>query len=255
MRVGFVNYINALPLAQAFVEGHLESKARLVLEIPSVLNGLLRREKLDVSLVSSAEYLDGNYALLPNYGIAAEKKILSVNLYVKKHLPTLHQSRLGLTHHSATSIALLKVLCFHFWKVAPRFESLDRTKPYKEYDGFLLIGDEALQQREIPGFQTIDLASAWYEATALPFIFAVFAVRKDYLKNNEEKVLGFQTQLQRSLSWSEKHWDKVEERAQKQCKLDTPIIRDYYALCRYKIGERELRGLQIFADLRRKIDA
>ncbi len=39
--------------------------------------------------------------------------------------------------------------------------------------------DQALKQQYIPGYQTYDLASAWAQATALPFVFALFSARKE----------------------------------------------------------------------------
>ena len=67
LRVGSIDYINALPLNLPFRLGKMASHAEFVYGIPSQLNGLLREGELDAALTSSVEYLDGEYQLLPDF--------------------------------------------------------------------------------------------------------------------------------------------------------------------------------------------
>ncbi len=234
--IGIVEYINALPLRL----GAPKSANTFTYAIPSVLNRMLRQGELDMALTSCAEYFDGPYDLMPGYCIGAQKEILSVNLYSR--VPSLDGARIGLTHHSATSIALLKVLCHHFWKVEPTFVPLQQGE---EYDASLIIGDDALKQMTIPGYQTIDMATAWYEATGLPFVFAVFAVR--------EGVQADPAPFEAALQWSEAHPEELIEAAHAQSGLPKPLIKRYYEVCHYRLGEQELKGLELFKKLRQSV--
>lgn len=244
MRVGLVSYINALPL-------HLGldlSQVNPILDTPARLNILMRKKKLDIALSSCIEHFSGGYELIPHFCIAAKKEILSVNLYTRVAVDQLTDVRIALSEQSHTSIALLKVLCHYFWKVKPRFERLDRSKPFDANDAFLLIGDEALSNQSLDGYQTIDLAAAWHQQTALPFVFAVFYAQRgvDYR--------GFQKQLADGLDWSLEHLDQVIEQAKKQSSLPEKLIRHYYSLCHYELGQKELEAMKLFNAYISKID-
>ncbi|MCH9626680.1 MAG: Chorismate dehydratase [Chlamydiales bacterium] len=241
--IGMVEYINALPFHLPFRLGEIKTEASITYGIPSAVNAQLRAGKLDMALTSCAEYFDGPYQLLPGFCIGACKEILSVNLYTR--LPKLDGATIAVTHHSATSIALLKVLCHHFWKVEPTFIPLEREKPLTHYDAFLLIGDEALEQLTIPGYQTIDLASAWYEATQLPFVFAVFAQRGGAHDHSGE--------LEASLQWSEANRGRLIHEAHLQSGLAPELIDRYYTLCRYRLEDKEREGLNLFQQLREHV--
>jgi len=244
MRVGFVEYINALPFTLPFRLGHMPFFS-CTYAIPSKLNALLKENALDVALTSSVEYLDGPYKLLAGYCIAAHEEILSVNLYYKKSL-----SQIAVTHHSATSISLLKVLLKNQWKIQPEFIPLDRKRPLESYDAFLLIGDEALEKMHLPGYTTVDLAKAWNEMTKLPFVFAVFSVNEHV---DQEDIHLLQENLESALAWTKNHFETLIEYAHKQTGLPQQLIRCYYSLCKYRLGDKEMEGLEKFKELRHDV--
>lgn len=228
--VGMIEYINAFP----FRMGMEHMDTTFIFGVPSTINKLLRSGELDIALTSSVAYFEGPFQMVPpGFGIAAHDEILSVNLYLRGALRD--NIRIGITHHSATSAALLKVLCHHFWKVEALFEPLTDT-----CDGFLLIGDEALKQRTISGYQTIDLAAAWYKATQLPFVFAVFM---------QKEGMNCSAQLESALQWSEAHREMIVEKAHLKTGLPKLLINKYYDKCHYRLGPRELEGLNLFKEL------
>ena len=119
LTVGKVPYFNAYPLFFPFsVNNELFSDTNWQEEIPSTLNKKLRKNELDLSLISSVEYLDHaeKYQILHPLCIASREKAMSVNLYVKKELdiPSLHQENIAITTHTSTSVALLEIFCYHF---------------------------------------------------------------------------------------------------------------------------------------------
>lgn len=226
--LGIVEYLNALPIVHALKRAHIPFSTGT----PAELNHRLRKKELSSALTSSVEYLDGEYQLGSNLCIAAEKEIISVNLYKKGPL-----RKVALTPESATSVALLKVLCHHHWKVDPTFVPLGE----EEVDAFLLIGDVALEKQEIPGYETVDLATAWYEMTGLPFVFALFAQHKE----DEQSYVKLEHMIQ---------WDAaIVEEAHRKSGFPKPLLERYYRLCRYHLGEREREGLALFDTLRHKV--
>jgi putative solute-binding protein len=241
LNIGFVSYLNAIPM-------HLylqSAAATLHFDVPSALNKALKEGKLDACLSSATVALDEGYEYLP-YCIAAKNEILSVNLYVKDTVTDLSSVCIALTSQSNASISLLKVLCHHLWKVTPNFTLLN--SPLHSHEAFLLIGDQALQTLHMPGYKVIDLAKSWTELTQLPFVFALFTYKKhtaalDPLVEN----------LETSLLCSEMHMDQVVLAAQKRSSLESTLLRRYYTLCTYRLGEKEREGLNLFARLRKEV--
>lgn len=246
MRVGIVDYINALPFTHLFLKRRDTLGHVFYFAPPTQLNILLKERGLDIALTSSAEYLDGSYQILPDFCIASHTHILSVNFYTRRPLNTLSGAKIGLTSDSSTSISLLKVLCHHLWKVKPKYLPLSRSM-LAAYDAFLLIGNEALEHPSFFGYTTIDLAAAWFEMTRLPFVFALFTAQK------EVNSTLFQQNLHEALAYSEGHREKLIEEAKKQCPLSRQLIYNYYQACHYRLGDKEREGLQTFQQLRKHV--
>lgn len=246
MNIGCVSYLNALPFVLPFQYHYLPTTHRFVLDIPSVLNTQMRSGNLDLALTSCLESLEGGHRPLEGFCISSKERVLSVNLYARVPLSALNGVTIALTHHSKTSVALLKVLCHSFWKVTPHFTSLQREHPLETYEAFLLIGDEALEKKEIPGYFTYDLAEAWYVETGLPFVFALFSVRKG---TDPARLIPVQQQLTCALDWSEKNLPLIEEEAYKRSRLPKTLLHEYYSLLNYRLGEKEKQALKTFYQL------
>ncbi|MEZ5314812.1 MAG: menaquinone biosynthesis protein [Chlamydiales bacterium] len=239
VHLGIVSYINALPFYLPFKLGVLKTTHTFEYGIPTILNDYLRTEKIEAALTSSIEYLQGSYQLAPDLCIATYQESLSVNLYLRGKL---EGGSIGLTHQSATSVILLKILCRHFWNVTPQFFPLIKGK---SYDGILMIGDDALKRLTIPHHKTIDLATAWYQMTGLPFVFAVIAIRKGVLFDSKE--------LRQALEWSKIHRQHLVEVAYHQTQLPKLLINHYYDSFHYQLKERELEGLDLFKKLKEDV--
>ncbi len=164
MRLGLSNFLNCTPYLE--VAKHHET----VIAPPKELASLFFSHKLEASLLSTEAFFSSTTPLfLHPFGIAAQKKTMSVLLFLRNPDEHLH---IAVTSSSATSLVLLEVILTHFWqKPFTLFPSLNPAM--EKASGYLLIGDEALfHQTSIPAF---DLASIWYEYTGLPFVFALFA--------------------------------------------------------------------------------
>ena len=67
----------------------------------------------------------------------------------------------------------------------PEFKPLENYAAAKEKDFVLLIGDAALDFALAPHeHEMFDLGTAWFELTSLPFVFAVWALRRG-IENQE----------------------------------------------------------------------
>ena len=169
-RVGSVKALNAVPLTRGIEE-------QVIYEVPSKLAELLRRDELDAALVSIVEPLfQDRYDILDGVAIASLGEVKSVFLAHRKPLEQVREIYCDTA--SLTSVALLKVLLAERG-LRPECKPLENYAAAREKDFVLLIGDAALDFVLAPHEHAIyDLAGEWYELTRLPFVFAVWALRR-----------------------------------------------------------------------------
>ena len=184
-RLGIVSYTNVAPLHWGLTPWPGSSFVR---GVPTELNRQLLDGEIDLTLVSSVEFLRHRDTLraLPDFSIATLGPVYSVMLFHWEPWESLGGKKIALTTDSATSVQLLKVLLretgvdAEFVPMAPDLDTMLTT-----CDAALLIGDLALQEavakRAVNGQKPLitDLGEAWYELTKLPFTFAVWASRQD----------------------------------------------------------------------------
>lgn len=230
IRLGLVQYLNALPFHISLNVNNLQ----ITYGHPTELNAALATHRLDAALTSAVER--SSYKQLP-LGICCSGPVLSVSLFLNR--PLVDGIRIALTSKSATSVALLKVLCHHFWRVTPLF-----VREEEPHEGKLLIGDEALRHK---GFH-IDLGEAWWRETHLPFVFALL------LSHEDIETTPLQTALESSLNWSASHFPHLIEEALKRSSLPKPLLEQYYRSLHYRLAEKEWEGLQLFSTLYRSLD-
>lgn len=115
--------------------------------------------------------------ILPGVAIASYSPVGSITLASKD--PIENVGTIAVDANSRTSVALLQVLLTKFYggprKLVPM--SPDLPSMLKRHDAALLIGDAALTASTY-GLFSYDLATLWRQHTGLPFVFAVWAIRR-----------------------------------------------------------------------------
>lgn len=194
---------------------------------------------------SQEEHLD-----LMNYCIATRDQVKSVMLFSKEGWGDLEGKRIGITDDTATSIHLLQVLLKKKYGVhASLVRMHSGVNDHSEFDAVLLIGDEALRRNKfgLPGFELVfDLAKEWYEWQKLPFVFAVWALKRSLPEETKRELTQV---LESSLEQSESKLDRVGTLHGKQIGLTPAEVKEYLEGFNYRLGERERTAMQIFRKL------
>ncbi|MHB1307402.1 MAG: menaquinone biosynthetic enzyme MqnA/MqnD family protein [Limisphaerales bacterium] len=169
-RIGSVPYLNALPLTFG-----LEGDVRF--ETPSRLAELLRRDELEAALVSVVEVLTTDrYDILDGVAIASRGPVRSVLL--AHRIPLAQVRTVHCDRASLTSVRLLRVLLAE-WGIDAAFQPLPDYDSAAQAEAVLLIGDRALDFTRAGHSHALwDLGEVWEEMTGLPFVFAVWALRR-----------------------------------------------------------------------------
>ncbi len=233
MRVGSVPYLNSVPLTRGLED-------QIVFAPPAELAKLLRDDKLDAALLSITEPLliDG-YDILDGIAVASLGEVYSVFLAHRKPL-----EQVGTIYCDTASLAsvnLLKVLLAEKGLKA-EFRSLDYYHDAEHVDYVLLIGNPAIDfRRERHDHAIWDLGQAWFELTNLPFVFAVWALRRGKVDATTKRLLREARDL---------GLDTMDYIINSRTEYDAEFRKDYLGWhIHFHLGADEKRAVARFAEL------
>jgi len=235
-RVGSVPYLNAVPLTRGLED-------QVIFVTPSKLAEMLQRDELDAALVSVTEVLfNDRYDILDGIAVASLGEVKSVFLAHRR--PIEKVTEVFCDTASLTSVNLLRVLLAERG-LRPEFRPLAGYEPATLPDYAMLIGDPALNFLLGPHEHQIwDLGAAWYELTQLPFVYAVWALRRG-VENGR-----LRRQLREAKSFG---LDTLDSVISNRTEYDPDFRKDYLSWhIHYHLGADEKRGLAKFIDLLRK---
>jgi chorismate dehydratase len=190
------------------------------------------------------------YHLLPDLAISCDGPVHSVALFSRRPVAELDGATVLRTASSRTSHLLLELLCRHVWRVAPNFvtaraEANDLTTlEALPHDAVLVIGDAALHLQASGIYPVFtDLGQAWKEWTGLPFVFAVWAARRDA---DRAGALQVHRHLLESREWGVQHLDLIADEASSRTGIPLSTCRAYLGDLDYQLSYRHLAGLTEF---------
>ena len=191
-RVGHIGFLNVLPLTYAYKK-IFANEFVLTDSVPAVVNEMMKKNLLDVSLMSSIEYArqSKNLIMLPNFCIRADEDVTSIILVSRKSIKELDGEKISITAKSATAHCLLKIILSEGYKISPIYDvqnlSVEKLIP-DDSTAALFIGDDALQihLHRDEKFFYYDLGHEWHKMTGGQMVYAVFAARKSFSENSPE---------------------------------------------------------------------
>jgi len=236
LRVGSVPYLNAVPLTRGLED-------QVVFAPPSRLAEMLREKRIDAALLSVTEALfHDDYDILDGVAIASLGEVKSVLLAHRKPLQEIET--VDCDPASLASVQLLRVLLAERGR-RPEFRKLTGYDAADASDAVLLIGDRALDfGREDHAHEIWDLGAAWYELTRLPFVYAVWTLRR------EADTAEIRRQLREAKEFG---MDTLEAIISQRTDYDYAFRKDYLSWhLHFHLGSDEKRGVARFVELLRK---
>lgn len=252
LRLGRIDFLNVLPIYHALEAGIVANPFEIVPGDPSRLNELCATGGLDMSPVSSIEYARRAdlYHIVPELSISSEGEVKSVLLLSRMPVEELTGKRVLTSSKSQTSVGLLKVLCRLRYGVEPSFETgscLTCFSGAELPDACLAIGDEALRLAASGLFaHVLDLGTDWLEWTGLPFVFAVWVLRKEVVAQKSGQLPRATQALISSKRWGLANIGRICELAASTGLMTVRQFEEYYRCLRYDFNDRERRGLELF---------
>jgi len=200
----------------------------------------LNSGRTDVALIPVIHlFTHPEVVMLDGLGVAADGPVKSVLL--KCNRPIDQIKTVARDPASATSNALAELLLEkHFGKVVEMHDFLSLENP----DAAVVIGDHALCSDPAPAGD-IDLAEAWKAMTGLPFVFAVWAVRRDFSD------IPLVTEIaHRAVCSAYDSIDKIAGRYTAELGRTPSFWIEYLShTIRYELSSRDLEGLEGFRNM------
>ncbi len=240
---------------------------------------MLRSGKLDVSPSSSIEYLrhKNKYSIMPWFSVSSAGPVGSIFLFSKLPIEDLDKRTIAVSSDSETSAALLKIILKDFFSLTCKFKKINNDlikQILASYPACLLIGDNAMRakkqltvngQRSIRlspphppltkggqeghgGIYIYDLGELWFKHTGLPFVFALWIVRKKSLLQKKELIKKLSQDLNDAKKCAFQKLSLMASHAPQQKWLSTKELVAYWKGISYDFTDKHLEGLKLFEE-------
>lgn len=253
MRVGSIEFINSLPVDFGWLSGAVSLKAEAVSGSPRALNQKIKDGEIQISPVSSFFYAQNaaSFYILPNLSISSLSGVESVLLMSKKPIGELKETPILLTAKGQTTPSLLQILCQKKYGFRPILDPPDKARlaNLAKEEAFLVIGDDALlwsDRAKQYDFIKTDLAVEWNSWTALPIVFALWAVRRDFFGANAGQVNAAHRALMESKRFGLENPSAIRAEAARKISLKEDALRKYFSLLSYDLNDEAQKGLELY---------
>ncbi|AVH57199.1 MULTISPECIES: menaquinone biosynthetic enzyme MqnA/MqnD family protein [Streptomyces] len=254
-RVGHIQFLNCLPLYWGLARTGTLLDFELTQDTPEKLSEKLVQGDLDIGPITLVEFLKHADELVafPDIAVGCDGPVMSCVIVSQVPLDQLDGARVALGSTSRTSVRLAQLLLAEKFGVQPSYYTCppDLSRMMQEADAAVLIGDAALRANlhDGPryGLDVHDLGSLWKEWTGLPFVFAVWAARRDYLEREPAVTREVHEAFLASRDVSLDEVSKVAEQAARWEAFDEKVLEQYFTTLDFRFGGPQLAAVREFA--------
>lgn len=263
LNIGLIDYLNTMPFHFDLAERLQNEDVHFERGVPSRMNHALMAGEIDlapISAIEAARYADELF-ILPDLSIASLGAVKTVLLFSwASDITDLDGQSIALTDHSATSVALLKLLLRERYHINPTYTVTKQHLPsmLAEHQGALVIGDDALIEssihRALSGHQgwglpyIYDLGDEWLKMTGLPFVFALWAARRDKAEAMQQAGVFDALYASTEAGLQTKSRDSLADAYSARLGLPTGVCRRYLRDLRYRLTDDDKAGLKLFLE-------
>ncbi|MFE2076583.1 menaquinone biosynthetic enzyme MqnA/MqnD family protein [Streptomyces misionensis] len=254
-RVGHIQFLNCLPLYWGLARTGTLLDFELTKDTPEKLSEQLVQGDLDIGPVTLVEFLKNadDLVAFPDIAVGCDGPVMSCVIVSQVPLDRLDGAKVALGSTSRTSVRLAQLLLAERYGVQPEYYTCppDLGLMMREADAAVLIGDAALRANlhDGPryGLDVHDLGALWKEWTGLPFVFAVWAARRDYLEREPDITRQVHRAFLESKALSLEEVDKVAEQAAHWEAFDAATLAQYFTTLDFSFDAPQLAAVSEFA--------
>lgn len=251
--MGKITYINASPVYYGLDNGMLPDWLTLVPDVPAALNHQIKTGQIDISPISAAFYAMNHedLLLLPDLSISCNGNVLSVICASNYPIDDLSGKRVMFSNESASGASFLKMI-FAQRGVNPNYTVGavgDMSRIPEDVDAVMVIGDSALTQDWHSRFEfQFDLGGIWHKMTGMPFVFAVWVVRKTIAQIHPQLVADAHSLLLDSKKAGYGNLDSIISAGEKKLDLPRSLVKSYYDHLICDLDPLKVKAMSMFFD-------
>lgn len=249
--MGKISYINASPVYYGLDNGLLPDWLEMLPDVPSALNQKILEGQIAVSPISAAFYAMNHreLLLLPDLSISCNGRVMSVILASRYPIEKLSGKTVFLSMESASAASFLKMI-FLQKGIFPNYQTgrvHNIEMVLQQADAALIIGDAALTLPWHRKYEyCFDLGKLWYDMTGLPFVFAVWVVRRSFADSNPSQVKKIHELLLSSKTMGYQHLDAIIEASAQKLNLSQDQISEYFDLLFCDLDDKKITAMGLF---------
>lgn len=244
LHVARLPYLNSVPFFR-----HLPVGERVVLSdyVPRALGAKAAEGVVTAGLLPVVDFfrLEETFERIGPFGIAVRGQARSAILFSRKPLRQLDGAVIAVTEESSTTACLLRLLLEQRYHVTPAGYQRGRSE---DADALLLIGDDVLRLRQANASYPyeVDVGFEWWLWQHLPFVFAVWAIRKDAAAD-EKKAL--EVAITKALARNLGQLDAIGQECAAPMGMPAEEIQRYLSGFIYRFSRPEEEGISQFRRL------
>lgn len=222
-----------------------------VQDVPARLNKKIRAGEIDVSPSSSVEYLmnDEIYEIIDGHSISSTGPVRSIILFSKIPIDRLRDKTILVTDQSDTSIMQLEIIMNVFLELNIKTirSNLSLYQGLEGYPAYLLIGDDAMSFAHLDKeLYLYDLGQLWQEYTGLPFVYALWIVRKDVFPDKKELIDKLKSALDDIKTRFLQDPSSIAHLPEIANIIGRDMVVEYWKSLSYDLNEEHKEGLRLF---------
>jgi len=249
IKVCAVSYLNTTPLVWGMLRGPQQDYFDLDFQIPAACADKVASGEADIGILPSFELTRQDLAIVPGAGIACHGPVRSILLISAR--PANEIGKLAVDSSSRTSVELARVFLARRHHVEPEFVSHapNLEAMLRIADAALIIGDSALRiEPSLLPYHVYDLGAEWVEMTGLPFVFAVWAGRKEVVTPEVVEI------FQESCRFGRSHIEDIVASEAPRREFAPDLVRRYLTHhIVHELGPREYAGMDQFLTYARPV--
>jgi chorismate dehydratase len=245
-KVSLISYLNSRPFLFGLENSPVKKEIDLKLDFPSKTAFKMANNLIDIGLVPVGSLPDLDvYKIVGEYCIGADGPVRTVIL--ASEVPLEKIQTVLMDYQSRSSVLLTRILAQFFWKKEFRWENTSdhyESESIQESTAGIVIGDRVFGVEKKYPF-IYDLSSEWKNFTGLPFVFAVWATRK-------ELPSGFLQSFNEAVAFGVNSVPEVEKLVQ-QNYPEVDIFEYFTRYISYRLDSRKREGMALFLDYAAKM--
>lgn len=251
LKIGEIGYANCYPLFSVLKDSFDCTGYQFVQGVPADLNEKLNSGKIDLSPSSSIEYAKSfqKYVILPDLSVSAVDAVKSVLLFSRIPIFNLNGQTVALTKESDTSVMLLQIILNKFYGFHNTFIRSQHSlkESLATFPAMLLIGDSALKEAaECRNLYVYDLGSLWCKFTFLPFVFALWILRKEAAEKYPLEVAELVSALHKAKRIARESLDSLAYQCKYMEWMGHDQLVDYWNSISYDLSSTHMESLKRF---------